>query len=92
MAISIQIQIPIILNSIIILIIVILLEITDHACSFSHKLHGGCINMSSFWVLLFACACIKHNRQREERKKGEREREIIIKKIIVGIIKNKSNF
>lgn len=91
MAISIQIQIPIILNSIIILIIVISLEITDHACSFSHKLHGGCINMSSFWVLLFACACIKHNRQREERKKG-REREIIIKKIIVGIIKNKSNF
>lgn len=88
MAISIQIQIPIILNSIIILIIVISLEITDHACSFSHKLHGGCINMSSFWVLLFACACIKHNRQREERKKGrEREREIIIKKIIVGIIK-----
>lgn len=87
------IQIQIILNSIIILIIVILLEITDHACSFSHKLHGGCINMSSFWVLLFACACIKHNRQREERKKGrEREREIIIKKIIVGIIKNKSNF
>lgn len=85
------IQIQIILNSIIILIIVISLEITDHACSFSHKLHGGCINMSSFWVLLFACACIKHNRQREERKKG-REREIIIKKIIVGIIKNKSNF
>lgn len=71
MAISIQIQI--ILNSIIILIIVILLEITDHECSFSHKLHGGCINMSSFWVLLFACACIKHNRQREERKKGERD-------------------
>lgn len=85
------IQIQIILNSIIILIIVISLEITDHACSFSHKLHGGWINMSSFWVLLFACACIKHNRQREERKKG-REREIIIKKIIVGIIKNKSNF
>lgn len=82
------IQIQIILNSIIILIIVISLEITDHACSFSHKLHGGCINMSSFWVLLFSCACIKHNRQREERKKGrEREREIIIKKIIVGIIK-----